>query len=193
MPSFLAYFAPLALLLPAAISEDGGAVDGEQAKLDPKRAEQIAKGAELSKVSRDTILTPQSVSIPIQQQVRIERRVIVRIAPQSPRSRANLVADLPSRAPSSKLVERKTGKCIPVSSIAGVQTGSGSKLLLYLRDRRVMTVNLEKSCRSRDFYSGFYVEKNKDGKLCVDRDELHSRSGAKCEVERMRQLVRVSQ
>lgn len=193
MPSFLAYFAPLALLLPAAGSEGGGALDGERANLDPKRVEQIAKGAELSKVSRDTVLTPQSVSIPIQQQVRIERRVIVRIAPQSPRSRANLVADLPSRAPSSKLVERKTGKCIPVSSIAGVQTSSGSKLLLYLRDRRVMTVKLEKSCRSRDFYSGFYVEKNKDGKLCVDRDELHSRSGAKCEVERMRQLVRVSQ
>ncbi|MEP2736141.1 MAG: hypothetical protein ABJP34_07560 [Erythrobacter sp.] len=193
MPSFLAYFAPLALLLPAAGSDDGGALDDDQANLDPKRAEQIAKGANASKVSREIVLAPRSVSLPIQQQVRIERRVIVRIAPQSPRSRANLVADLPSRAPSSKLVERKTGKCIPVSSIAGVQTSSGSKLLLYLRDRRVLTVKLEKSCRSRDFYSGFYVEKNKDGKLCVDRDELHSRSGAKCEVERMRQLVRVSQ
>lgn len=193
MPSFLAYFAPLALLLPSG-GADGGVLDkANQANLDPKRAEQIAKGAKLSDAARENVLAPRPITLPIQQQVRIERRVIVRIAPQSPRSRANLVADLPSRAPSSKLVERKTGKCIPVSSIAGVQTSSGSKLLLYLRDRRVMTVKLEKSCRSRDFYSGFYVEKNKDGKLCVDRDELHSRSGAKCEVERMRQLVRVSQ
>lgn len=192
MPSFLAYFAPLALLLPVTGSDEGGTLVNERANLDPKRAEQIAKGAELSKVSREIFLTPRSVSLPVQQQVRIERRVIVRIAPQSRRSRANLVADLPSQAPSSKLVERKTGKCIPVSSIAGVQTSSGNKLFLYLKNRDVLTIKLEKSCRSRDFYSGFYVEQNKDGKLCVDRDKLHSRSGAKCEVERLRQLVSVS-
>jgi hypothetical protein len=192
MTSFFAYFAPLALLLPSVGGDDSVGAGSETARLDPKQVEQIAKGAELSKVNRDGILAPHPVSLPVQQQVRIERRVIVRIAPQSPRSRSNLVADLPSRAPTSKFVERKTGKCIPVSSIAGVQTSSGSKLLLYLKDRRVLTVNLEKSCRSRDFYSGFYVEKNKDGKLCVKRDELHSRSGAKCEVSRMRQLVRVS-
>jgi hypothetical protein len=55
----------------------------------------------------------------------------------------------------------------------------------------MISVNLEKSCRARDFYSGFYVERRKDGRLCVDRDELQSRTGARCEVESMRRLVEV--
>ena len=67
----------------------------------------------------------------------------------------------------------------------------GNRLVLYLRDQRMISVNLEKSCRARDFYSGFYVEKSKDGRLCVDRDKLQSRTGARCEVEAMRQLVEV--
>ena len=61
----------------------------------------------------------------------------------------------------------------------------------FLRDRRMLSVNLEKSCRARDFYSGFYVEKNKDGQLCISRDKLQSRTGARCEIETMRQLVEV--
>ena len=84
-------------------------------------------------------------------------------------------------------------KCIPVERIAGVQTGSGNRLLLFLRDRRIVTASLEKSCRARDFYSGFYLERNEDGKLCADRDKLQSRSGANCEIDRMRQLVAVSE
>ena len=55
----------------------------------------------------------------------------------------------------------------------------------------MIAVNLEKACRARDFYAGFYVERNKDGQLCVDRDKLQSRTGAQCEVETMRQLVQV--
>jgi hypothetical protein len=61
--------------------------------------------------------------------------------------------------------------------------------MLYLRDQRIISANLEKACSARDFYSGFYVDQNSDGLLCVDRDKLHSRTGANCEVERMRQLV----
>lgn len=79
--------------------------------------------------------------------------------------------------------------CLQVSEISGVQTGSGNRLLLFLDDRRIVSLGLERSCRARDFYSGFYVERRDDGKLCVNRDRLHSRSGAKCEVERMRELV----
>ena len=82
-------------------------------------------------------------------------------------------------------------RCVPIAGISGVQTGNGNRLLLFLRDQRIISVNLERACRARDFYSGFYIERNADGKLCVDRDKLQSRSGAKCEVERMRQLVAV--
>lgn len=124
-------------------------------------------------------------------QVRIEQRVVVRIAPQVPAARQNMLAEMPLRAPATRFEEARKEKCVPLDGIAGVQTGSGNRLVLFLRDQRMMSVNLEKSCRARDFYSGFYVEKNKDGRLCVDRDKLQSRTGARCEVETMRQLVEV--
>lgn len=81
--------------------------------------------------------------------------------------------------------------CVPVGDIAGVQTGGGNQLVLFLRDRRMVSARLEKACRARDFYSGFYLERNEDGKLCVDRDKLQSRAGANCELSRMRELVPV--
>ena len=48
---------------------------------------------------------------------------------------------------------------------------------------------LEENCQARSFYSGFYMEKSADGKMCAGRDILHSRTGAKCEIERFRELV----
>ncbi|MEP0391315.1 MAG: hypothetical protein ABJ205_13945 [Erythrobacter sp.] len=122
-------------------------------------------------------------------QVRIERRVTIRIAPLRQSSRNSLLAQLPRRGVTRTYEERKMNGCIPVAGIAGVQTGTGNRLLLFLRDERIIGLNLERGCEARDFYSGFYVERNDDGRLCVKRDQLQSRSGAKCEVERMRHLV----
>ncbi len=122
-------------------------------------------------------------------QIRIEQRVIVRIAPQRSASRQSLLAQLPQRAVNTRYEERKADKCLAVERIAGVQTGSGSRLLLFLQDSKIMTLNLEKACRARDFYSGFYVERASDGKLCVDRDKLQSRNGVRCEIESMKHLV----
>ena len=53
----------------------------------------------------------------------------------------------------------------------------------------MISARLEKSCRARDFYSGFYVERREDGNICINRDKLLSRAGAKCEVSRMRELI----
>jgi len=122
-------------------------------------------------------------------QVRIERRVTIRISPRRPGRSNALAAQFPARADSTRYREREMEDCLPVADIGGVQTGSGNRLLLFLKDRRIVTLGLERACRARDFYSGFYVERREDGQLCVQRDKLHSRSGAKCEVERMRQLV----
>lgn len=126
-------------------------------------------------------------------QIRIEQRVVVRISPQRPSNRQNLLAQLPQRALNSRFEERDMGECVPVAGIAGVQTGSGNRLLLFMRDSKIMSLNLEKACRARDFYSGFYVERAEDGNLCIDRDKLQARNGAKCEVSRLRQLVAVSE
>lgn len=163
----LAMIAPLALLLPAA----GGANEAPAS-----RAERLqGNGA--------------TFQAPVQHQVRIEQRVVLRISPRSTSARQNLLAEQPRQLPAQEYEEKKIGKCLPVRSIAAVQTGSGNQLLLYTRDQRIISARLEKACRARDFYSGFYVEQNKDGMLCVERDKLQSRAGANCEISRIRQLV----
>lgn len=126
-------------------------------------------------------------------QHRIERRLTIRITPLRQSNRNNLLAQLPRRGVAQAFEEREMEGCVPVSGIAGVQTSTGNRLLLFLRDQRIVSLNLERGCEARDFYSGFYVERSEDGRLCVKRDQLQSRSGAKCEVERMRRLVRTGE
>ena len=69
---------------------------------------------------------------------------------------------------------------------------TGNRLLLYLRDRRLVSAQLERACSARDYYSGFYFEPNDDGRLCIERDRLLSRTGARCSLSNMAQLVPVS-
>jgi hypothetical protein len=123
-----------------------------------------------------------------QNQVRIEQRVTIRVIPRSS-PQVNLLAALPNGVASGDLVEKKMGKCVQISGIAGVQANGASDLILFMRDQRMVSASLERSCRARDFYSGFYLERSTDGKLCVDRDTLLSRNGANCKVTRIRQLV----
>lgn len=191
MHSLLALAAPLAFLLPIVAERTGESdvsslVEGLTGQCD-------AAGA----AGQDTAVTPYFNPLSamressVVQQVRIEQRVVIRITPQPSAARQNLLAEIPQRASTTRFEERGKEKCVPLEDIAGVQTGSGNRLVLYLRDRRMLSVNLEKSCRARDFYSGFYVEKSKDGRLCVSRDKLQSRTGASCAVEVMRELVEV--
>jgi len=123
----------------------------------------------------------------IHRQVRIERRITIRI-PRSSSSRLPL-SSINQRRLSNEWKEKKIGKCLPMKTIAGVQVSGSNQLLLYTTDRRIIRARLEKVCRARDFYSGFYLEQSADGQLCIDRDILQARSGSKCELERIRQLI----
>ena len=126
----------------------------------------------------------------VENQVRIEQRITIRITPRQSNVQPSMLMDLPAQAPTSpRFVERKMGKCLPVSGIAGVQSAAGNRLILYMRDQRVISAALERTCSARDFYSGFYVERSGDGQLCVNRDTLQSRSGANCKLSGIRQLV----
>ena len=125
------------------------------------------------------------------QQVRIEQGLVIRITPLGPTR--EMFADLPQAPLATRFRERKVGKCVPVAAIAGVQIGGDDRLMLFMRDQRMIGVSLEKTCRARDFYSGFYLERNGDGQLCVDRDMIHSRSGASCSLSRLRQLIAVEE
>lgn len=189
MHSLLALTAPLALMLP--LAADGGAP--LQREWPAGTAAASAPQCEAAGLSDTPRVNPLS-ALRAQQsarQVRIEQRVVIRIAPQPPAARQDMLAQLPQRAIAPRFEEARKEKCVPLEGIAGVQTGSGNRLVLFLRDERMISLNLEKSCRARDFYSGFYVERNKDGRLCVERDKLQSRTGMRCEVEVMRQLVEV--
>ncbi|MEQ8411438.1 MAG: hypothetical protein RIB52_07775 [Erythrobacter sp.] len=205
VPSLLAYAAPLALFVP--ILGQGLdaplALPGEADGQGPVFAAGQGPDREEPEHASPRAIPPEPLpdAAPLSafrerqvaRQVRIEQRVVIRISPQRGAARQQLLATLPRKELETRYEERKMGECLPIERIAGVQTGSGNRLLLFLKDKRIVTVNLEKTCHARDFYSGFYVEKNEDGKLCVDRDRIKSRTGVKCEVERMRRLVAVKE
>lgn len=190
MHHLFALAAPFALLLPVVAETADVPASEAHAPASAPQCENVQTALEPGEPPQINPLSAFRQSS-LARQVRIEQRVVVRIAPQVPANRRNLLAELPDRAVAPRFEERRKEKCVPLEGIAGVQTGSGNRLVLFLRDRRMISVNLEKACRARDFYSGFYVEKNKDGKLCVDRDKLQSRTGARCQVEAMRELVEV--
>lgn len=139
---------------------------------------------------RVDVLSPSSQR-QAQHQVRIEGRVIIRISPTPPNARTRMLSDLPRRPLRSSYEEVDHDDCVPVANIVGVQPTADNRLLLFTRDRTILAATLERSCSAQAFYSGFYVERNDDGRLCVERDEIQSRAGASCEVAGFTRLVAV--
>lgn len=195
MNPVLSLLSPLALLLPGA-----GGVELAH-RFDPlpaptalpRPAEHVTPSApvpeQMEPVVPQSSLLIASVAEPEPvHQVSIEQRFTIRISPRAAMPAA-LIADLPDRASGPRWIEKKMGKCLAIGGIAAVQYGDVNKLILYLRDRRIVSATLEKACRAADFYSGFYVAKNSDGMLCTGRDEILSRSGANCQLSALRQLV----
>ncbi len=135
----------------------------------------------------------QSFRSESQQQVRVEQHVTIRITPRPPIMQRNMLADLPGEAIGPRFIERRMGRCLTISAIAGVQPSGSNKLILFMRDQRIVSASLEKTCRSRDFYSGFYVERSDDGQICVDREQLRSRTGANCQLTGLKQLIEVDE
>lgn len=181
--------APLALLVPA-IGGDAGVPVAPTAQAPAPDAQLLPQPAQpaVAASAADVDSFVAADMVPIVNQVRIEQRVTIKIAPRDPSIRPSMLAEMGPRMAAAKLEERKMGKCVPVSGIAAVQADAG-RLLLFMRDQRLVAASLEKACRARDFYSGFYLERTGDGLLCVERDKLHSRAGASCELSKLRQLV----
>ena len=201
MSYYVILFAPLALLLPAA-----GAVapTTETFAIIPPESLSVDDEIPVDSYAKPTAPAPAETACPEgstfavvanrfraqdAHQVRIEQQITIRISPRPQPMRPNMLMDLPNREVGPKFLERKVGKCVKVAGIAGVQPDQGNRLLLYMRDQRIISAELERACRSRDFYSGFYLSRSSDGQLCVDRDMLLSRSGANCRLTQIRQLV----
>jgi hypothetical protein len=117
-------------------------------------------------------------------QVRSEQRVIIRLpsrpAPGAPKN---------GRSATIEYKEQKIGKCILMDRLIASRPGPKETLELATRDGNLIRAYLGDGCLAREFYAGAYVERSADGKLCVDRDLLHARTGAQCEIDKLRVLV----
>ena len=91
------------------------------------------------------------------------------------------------RPPMLEWAERKGPKCLPAAMIAGAALVSPSTIDFVLRDRRRIRAQLDSDCAGLDFYGGFYVEPQ-DGGVCAKREEIRSRAGSTCRIERFRSL-----
>jgi hypothetical protein len=111
---------------------------------------------------------------------RDNERVIIRIPPKPAPSR---------RSDPTKWQEKKIGKCILMDRLIGSRPGPKESLEILTRDGNVIRAYLGEGCLAREFYAGAYVERSADGKLCIDRDLLHARTGAQCEIDKFRLLV----
>lgn len=190
MPGLFVIFAPFALLIPLGWF---GVLPPEPDMREPI-AQQAPKGGKslsslpLSEQAPAWSPVFEGIGPSNSEQVRIERRVILRISPAPSRLRQDLFPETVTNQPRARVVARPAGKCVETANIGGV-ADRGDHLLMFMRDRGAIAARLEKGCSPRDFYRGFYVERSDDGQLCVDRDRIMSRSGAKCQVERFSRLV----
>ena len=93
------------------------------------------------------------------------------------------------RLPAFEWVEHKGPKCLSAAMIAGAAMASPSTIDFVLRDRRRVRARLDSDCAGLDFYGGFYVEPH-HGAVCARREEIRSRAGSTCRIERFRALKR---
>jgi hypothetical protein len=118
-------------------------------------------------------------------QARVEQRVIIRIP-----SRASSPVSTPSSGSQkpAQYKEVKIGKCLMMDRLIASRPGPKNSLELATRDGIFIRAYLDDSCFAREFYAGAYMERPADGKLCVKRDFVHARTGAKCEINKFRVL-----
>ena len=128
-------------------------------------------------------------------QVVIEQRLIIRVpARRSPLfnfSASPEAAPRPEPPPLVVWKETTAPKCVAMKSILGMQAVQRDSIDLITRQNQRLRAQLNRGCRALDFYSGFYMQASKDGRLCEDRDSIHARSGAECEVDKFRLMIPV--
>lgn len=136
---------------------------------------------------------PNAVPSTIVMQTVVQQTIIIRVPPQSQPTNFNASTQGGGRkAPPPQQIEwkdRKAPKCLPMRNVVAVQVTRKDSIDLITRERQRLRAQLDGRCRGQDFYSGFYMERSRDGQLCEDRDILQTRSGLKCEVDKFRLMV----
>lgn len=98
----------------------------------------------------------------------------------------------PPARPAVPMVERKADDCLKMRRVVAFAVTQRDSVDLVLNDGTRMRAKLGDKCPSLDFYSGFYVRPNADGKMCAKRDTIRSRSGGSCSIQAFRTLVPAS-
>lgn len=93
--------------------------------------------------------------------------------------------------PNGEWKEKRGPRCIQANTIASATLAGPKSVDLVLKDKSRVRARLEKSCAALDFYNGFYISRNPDGRICADRDTIRSRIGGQCEIDRFRGLKEV--
>lgn len=120
-------------------------------------------------------------------QLAIHQRIVVRV-PRIPDQPPPLKNGKPNQTPVWR--ERKTAKCLPMTTIAGAAFTRAESIDMILVDGRRIRARFNNDCPSLDFYQGFYLKPTADGAICVRRDAIRSRGGHACRIESFRELIR---
>jgi hypothetical protein len=119
-------------------------------------------------------------------QLTITRSFVIRI-PGWRRARARPATPVPAAGPQFK--EHKGPRCIEAASIGGAAISAPDSVDFIVKGGQRIRARLEEQCPALDYYSGFYVVPPPDGKICADRDSIHTRSGGDCQVDKFRALT----
>lgn len=119
-------------------------------------------------------------------QVRIQHHIVIRVPrPDTVRRVSAPAAPLPPIT----WVEKGSDRCVETSRLAGAAITRSDSVDLVMAGGKRIRAKLGRECPALDFYSGFYVKPNKDGKVCAKRDVFRSRSGGECRIHAFRNLI----
>ena len=105
--------------------------------------------------------------------------------------RRQTILRVPARkaAPTLKWREKKGPKCVEASELRGAAVIEDDAIDMILQGGKRVRAELEGRCPALAFYSGFYLRPGDDGRMCADRDAVHTRAGAQCRITRFRTLL----
>jgi hypothetical protein len=91
--------------------------------------------------------------------------------------------------PQPAFKEHKGPRCIEADDIGGAAITAPDSVDFIVKGGKRVRAVLEDECPALDYYSGFYVRAPQDGKICADRDSIHTRSGGDCQIDKFRALT----
>jgi len=84
--------------------------------------------------------------------------------------------------------EKKGPRCIRGDNILATALADDGSIDFLMRSRERIRGQLENQCPTLDFYGGLYLQ-SADGLICARRDEVRSRIGGTCAIERFRRMI----